>query len=426
MISRTRWVRKIVLDSFFKRTPLLEFMARFEPSKRLENVSYAIRDVVLEARKVEASGRKVLYLNIGDPCVYDFQTPRHLIEAVSKAMLSGKNSYAPSEGLKEAREAVAQECGREGFKASPEDVLLGYGASEGIWFALTALLNPGENVLTPSPGYPQYTSLINLLGAKPNEYPCLESEDWEPDFDAMRKRVNAKTKAVVVINPNNPTGAVYSKKTPKGVLDLAGEHNLVVLADEIYSKLVYGEGAEFHAMASLSNDVPVVTFSGLSKNYLAPGWRTGWSVFHDPQQKAAKVRDAMLQLGRVRLSTTYPFQFAVKAALEGPQGHLIEVNDKLRRRADLLFSALNEPGSGVSVVKPKGAFYAFAKIQEKSKAKDDKKFTMDLLKEQGVLTVFGSGFGGGPAKGHFRIVFLPKEDVLREACGKIKAFASRN
>jgi len=301
--------------------------------------------------------------------------------------------------------------------------LPGYGASEGIHAALTCVLDPGENVLTPSPGYPQYTALVNLLGGEVNAYQCDEDTGWEPHVPDMRKQVNDKTQAIVLINPNNPTGGVYSKEKLKRIVDLAAECELPIITDEIYSKLVHDPDASFTSVLEVAGDVPVLKMGGLSKNYLAPGWRTGWAIRYDPQNVLGKVWQGMQQLARVRLSTTHPMQHAIKPALAGPQTHLGQVRGKLRKRAEIIHERVNEI-EGLSVEKPRGAFYAFVKIEDRvmQHFESDKDFVYSLLRETGVLTVHGSGFGSGVAENHFRVVFLPDEGTLEAACDKIQSF----
>ncbi|MBN2368094.1 aminotransferase class I/II-fold pyridoxal phosphate-dependent enzyme, partial [Candidatus Woesearchaeota archaeon] len=389
------------------------------PADRTRKITYAIRDVVVEAKRLESQGRKVIYLNIGDPLKYDFSVPQHMVDAINNNWRKSA-SYADSMGLLEARQAVARKSLKQGIKdVSEDDVIMTSGGSEGITMAIGALMNRGENVLTPKPGYPLYNAVINYLSGELNEYELDEENEWQPDIDDIRKRINSKTKGIVLINPNNPTGALYTKNTLKNVLDLAGEHNLPVLTDETYDEIIFDDDYKFNAVGSLADDVPVVTFSTLSKNYLCPGWRIGWSVFSGPQEKIKDYAEAVKQLARSRLSISHPMQYAVKPALEGPQDHIKEMVDKLRKRRDITYKRLNEI-EGISCVKPKGAFYAFPRID--LPVESDKKFVFDLLREEGVLFVFGSGFGQKDNSKHFRVVFAASEDALSEAYEKLNNY----
>ena len=395
---------------------------KITPADRTRKVTYAIRDVVVEAEKLKKEGKKILHLNIGNPNIFDFETPKHIIEAVNKAMLANENGYANSMGIPEAREAVAREAERLGIKGVGEyDVLITTGVCEGIELAMNALINPGENILTPCPGYPVYIAIVHKIGAVLNQYMTSEEDGWQPDVDDIKKRINEKTKGIVLINPNNPTGSLYNRKTLEEIIDIANEHSLVIFSDEIYNKILF-DGEKHHPTASLTSDIPILTFNGLSKNYLVPGWRVGWITFSGPENEVGEFKEAVYKLARARLSAPGPFQYAVKPALEGPQDHIREMNEKLERRRNLIYKRFNEI-EGFSCVKPKGAFYAFPKIE--LGVKDDKKFVLDLLHKKQILTVFGTGFGY-PKPDHFRIVFLPPLDVLEEALNRIEEYVREN
>ncbi|MFH1237777.1 MAG: aminotransferase class I/II-fold pyridoxal phosphate-dependent enzyme [Candidatus Aenigmatarchaeota archaeon] len=397
-------------------------MKKIVPAERASKVSYAIRDVVVEANKLKAQGKKILHLNIGDPNVYDFVTPAHLIEAVYTAMKKNLNNYADSAGIEEARDAIVKEAARDGIKGvTKNDVLISAGVSEGIEMAMNALLNPGENVLTPIPGYPVYSAIVNKIGAVHNRYNCVEEEGWQPDVDDIRKRINSKTKGIILINPNNPTGALYPKKILQEIIDIAREHSLLIFSDEIYSKILLDDDSHV-STASLANDIPILTFNGLSKNYIVPGWRVGWMIFSGPAELRADFQETVGKLARSRLSAPGPFQYAIKPALEGPQDHIPEMNRKLKQRRDLIYKRFNEI-DGFSCAKPKGAFYAFPKIE--LDVKDDKEFIMDVLYKKHILAVFGSGFGY-PKPDHFRIVFLPPMNVLEESLNKLEEYVKEN
>jgi alanine-synthesizing transaminase len=400
------------------------------PSKRTEQIRYAIRDVMLIATEAQAAGRKLLSLNIGDPLLYDFPTPPHIIDAVHRAMLDGKNGYAPSQGIPEALEAIRAEAARDGIR-NIHDVFTVAGVSEGIALAVAALTDPGENILIPSPGYPLYDAALVSVNAQGVHYRLDENNGWQPDLNDMEQNINSKTRAIVVINPNNPTGAVYSEATLRGILDIASRHGLVVFADEIYSKMILDD-QPFKPMASLSSDVPIITFNGLSKGYLVPGFRVGWGIVSGPKKDVAQYCEAIQKLLRARLCSNHPAQYAIKPALEGDQGHIKVVKDKLSRRRDLTVAILNSFPQ-ISCVAPQAAFYAFPKLKI---TRSDSEFVRDLILQTGVIVVPGSGFGPASplesasayhaAAGHFRVVFLPQEDVLEKGLRLIAEFAEKS
>jgi len=387
------------------------------PASRMANVRYAIRDLAVVADEVAREGQKILYLNIGDPCKFDFPTPPHMIEAVHKAMLDGHNSYGESLGIKPAVMAIGHEAERKGFKEI-QSVFVGYGSGEVIDSCLTALINPGDNVLTPSPEYPLYSAVLAKLSAEPNAYDLDESNGWEPDLDDLERRVNSRTKAILLINPSNPTGSVMSRGTLERILELARRHSLLIFADEIYDKLIYAPGTRHISIATLAQDVPMVTFNGLSKAYCVPGWRIGWAIATGPHEALHPYLEAVHRLLRARLSAPHPFQHAIKPALEGPQDHIEVMNKKLRLRAQLT-DDWAESTPRVNLVAPKGAFYAHPALDI---PEDDLTFVTALLKEKHVLVVHGSGFGQKAGTHHMRIVFLPPEEVLEAAYQKISDF----
>jgi alanine-synthesizing transaminase len=385
------------------------------PSSRVENVRYAIRDLAVLADEVARQGMKVLPLNIGDPLKFDFRTPPHLIAAVEKAMHDGRNGYAPSSGTPEALNAIRNEAERKGIR-NIRDAFITSGVSEAVDICFSALLDTGDNVLCPSPEYPLYTAVVAKMGLTPNSYRLSEENGWEPDLSDVRRKINFRTRAIVIINPNNPTGAIYSRRTLETIVQIAREHNLVVFADEIYEKLVL-EG-EHVSLAQLAPDVPVVTFGGLSKNYLAPGWRVGWGVVSGPERILKSYVEGINKLLRSRLCASHPMMFAIEPALEGPQDHLVEVLAKLRRRRDITMQWASKTPR-VSCVRPCGAFYAFPKIDIPD---PDEDFVKKLLREKGVLVVHGSGFGQDVDTRHFRVVFLPDEQTLNGAYAAIADF----
>src|SRR5437667_9263427 len=386
------------------------------PAQRLDNLRYAIRDLVGLANDIKKQGNKILYLNVGDPNIFDFATPAHVIEAAYRAMRDNKNGYAPSEGVPEALEAIRAEAVQGGI-SSVQDVFITNGAGEAVDVCLTALLNPGENVLTPSPDYPLYTAVLCKTGAELNTYYLNEEDGWQPELDDIRRKINSRTRAIILINPNNPTGALCTRRMLEQIAEIARQHNLLIIADEIYNKLML-DGAEHISIAAVAPDVPVVTIGGLSKNYLAPGWRIGWGIVSGEGSAVKPYVEGIHKLLRARLSANHPEQYAIRVALEGPQDHLIEVRKKLSSRRDITVEACNSIPR-VSCVAPRGAFYAFPKIDIPD---GDDVFVKDLLLQKHVLVVQGSGFGQKPGTKHFRIVFLPQEDVLRQAYAEIGEF----
>ncbi len=395
-------------------------MKKIIPSQRTTNITYAIRDVVVAANELKAQGKKILHLNIGDPNIFDFDTPQHMKDAVVKAMKDGYNGYSPANGIPEAVEAIRNEAERKGIK-NIQEIFVATGASEAIELCLTGLLDSRDNVLLPAPGYPLYSAVTAKLETEGRPYYLNEDNEWQVDADALEDAIDENTKGIVLINPNNPTGGLYTKETLLKVIELARKHNLVIFSDEIYDKLTY-DGAEHISTASLTDDVPVVTFNGVSKSYISPGWRLGWAVMSGPKEKMGDYIDAVMKMVRARLCANHPEQFAIKPALEGPQDHIAETMKKMTERRDLTFKRLNEI-KHLSCVKPKGAFYAFPKINLDI---DDKDFVLKLLNENQVLTVFGSGFGQVEGTAHFRVVFLPPMDVLEESYNQLEAFMEKH
>lgn len=385
------------------------------PARKTENIRYAIRDIIVLAEEVAKSGKELLYLNIGDPNVYDFTTPPQIIEAVHKAMLDNKNGYSPSSGIKEAIKAIEADANAKGID-NILDIFITTGASEAIELCLSALLNSGENFLMPTPGYPLYTAVQSKLELEPNPYYLDESNGWQPDLEDIRSKINPKTRAIVLINPNNPTGSVCSREILEGIIGIALEHNLLVIADEIYDKLIF-DGKQHISLASLNKDVSCITFSGLSKNYVAPGFRIGWGVASGRKQVMGEYIEAVNKMLRARVCANHPEQYSIATALLGDQSHLIETRLRLERRRDLMMDLL-APIPGISLVKPEGAFYAFPSIE----VNDDVHFVSELLRATGVIVVPGDGFGQKPGSHHFRIVILPPEQVLEKAFGLIAMF----
>ncbi len=389
---------------------------KITPAVRTENITYAVRDIIVLANEVAKSGKEMLYLNIGDPNLYDFEPPKHMIEATYEAMLKNKNGYSPSSGIKPAVDAIEREAERKGIK-NIHDIFVTTGASEAIELALTALVNEGENVLTPTPGYPLYTAVASKLQMMENPYYLDEENGWQPDIDDIKSKINDKTKAIIIINPNNPTGSIANYDTLKQLVDLAVENDLVIFADEIYDKLLFDDN-KLVSIASINSDASVITFGGLSKNYMVPGFRIGWGVVSGQKEILSDYIEAINKMLRARLSANHPEQYGIPPALEGDQSHLTLALEKLTRRRDMTVNMLNAV-PGISCVKPEGSFYAFPKIDIKG---EDSHFVSELIKATGVVVVPGSGFGQKPGTKHFRAVFLPQDDVLEKAYNNIGQF----
>jgi alanine-synthesizing transaminase len=388
-------------------------------ARRLNNVRYAIRDLASVADEVTRQGHAVLSLNVGDPNLFDFQTPTHLIEAVYRAMKDNKNGYAPSPGIKEALDAIRAEAARKGIP-SVQDVFVTSGVSEAVDICLSALVNPGEHILTPSPDYPLYSAVLSKLGIPITTYDLNEDDGWQPDLVDIQRKITSSTRAIVLINPNNPTGSVCSRRMLERLAEFARHHNLVIFADEIYDKLILDDDHQHVSLAAVAPDLPVVTFGGLSKNYLAPGWRIGWGIVSGEASAGKPYIEAIHRLLRSRLCANHPEQYAIKPALEGPQDHLIEVRRKLLSRRDITVKWANSTAR-VSCVPPRGAFYAFPRLDI---SETDEVFVKELCLQKHVLVVHGSGFGQKPGTRHVRIVFLPDEQTLAEAYRQIGNFIS--
>ena len=390
-----------------------------KPAVRTESITYAVRDIVVLANEVAKSGKEMLYLNIGDPPQSDFAPPKHMIDATYDAMLKNFNGYSSSSGINEAVDAIGAEADKKGIK-NVNDIFITTGASEAIDVCLTALVDDGENVLTPTPGYPLYTAIASKLQMMENPYYLDEENGWQPDVEDIKSKVNEKTKAIILINPNNPTGSNADEETLRKIIDIALEHNLVIFADEIYDKLLM-DGQKHISIASLNKDVPCVTFGGLSKNYMVPGWRIGWGIVSGDKARMENYIEAINKLLRARLCANHPEQYAIAPALKGDQSHLTEAMEKLTRRRDMTYEMLNSV-PGISCVKPGGAFYAFPKLEIKN---SDNHFVAELIKETGVVVVPGTGFGQVPGTNHFRVVFLPTEEILEKAYKNIVGFLQK-
>ena len=390
-------------------------------ARRIEDVTYAVRDVVLLARQAHAAGKKIISLNIGDPCQFDFRTPEPVVEAIVRALRDNKTSYSASEGIPEALEAIRRDAGERKGIRSVQGIFIGHGASEPIELLLNAILEPGEAVLLPSPGYPLYSAVLAKTSTRAIYYRLDESNGWQPDVEHIRQVVDEGARALVLINPNNPTGSVADRACLEAVLEIAAQHQLVVLSDEIYDRMLIDPETAFVSTAALRDDVPVATFAGLSKVWLGPGLRIGWTILSGPREVVSPLVDAMGRLVRARVSPNHPGQWAIKPALEGPNPHIAEVAAKLRRRRDLTVERFNAI-PGWSCVPPRGAFYAFPRFSLGDLK--DTELVRDLILQYGVVLVHGSGFGQDDFN-HVRVVFLPQEEVLEEAYGYIAEYSCR-
>jgi alanine-synthesizing transaminase len=384
---------------------------------RVNRFTYAIRQIVAEARAVEAQGIRVRYLNIGDPVAFGFNTPPHLIEAVERAMRDGHNTYMPSPGIPEAREAVAADYAARGVPVPADRVLITSGTSEGIELALNAIADEGDEVLVPSPTYPLYTAVLAKIGAVPRYYRTNPQDHWLPDLDHMRSLVTARTRAIVSIDPNNPTGAVYPASARRAIIDLAEQHGLVVLADEVYGDL--GFDGNIPLLGTLDLEAPIISFSSLSKAYLAPGWRAGWMVV-GTSPRLNDVLAAIKKLADGRLCSTGPMQYAIAAALTGDRSHQDSFRRSLRERAELTTARLNAI-PGMHCVAPQAAFYAMPSVSLPP-GRTDEDFVLALLRATGILCVYGSGFGLPADAGFFRVVFLASTAELSSIYDDIAAF----
>jgi alanine-synthesizing transaminase len=389
-------------------------MARVKVTARAKTIEYAIRDVIAYTDQLVKNGKKIYYLNIGDPAAFDFKTPQNVKDALCMAVEQDDNYYSPSEGRPELREAiVGKEKRVNNVDITADNVLITEGISEGIQMILAALVEKGDEILFPGPTYPPYISYTKFFDGTPVAYETNEEEAWQPNIDDLRSKISDRTRAIVITNPNNPTGSVYDKKVIQEILDIAGEHDLLVLSDEIYDQLTYEK--EFVSTACLSKDVPVVGLNGFSKVYQMTGWRLGYMYFKGEGKQLDELKLAVEKECRIRICANTPVQVAATAALNGPQDFVKDIIDKLRQRRDFAWKRLNEI-EGVSTAKPEGAFYIFPKIhQVGSRWKTDMDFVVELLKETGVLIVNGSGFDPVYGKGHARIVFLPPIEELEEA-----------
>jgi alanine-synthesizing transaminase len=399
-------------------------IARTQPviptAARVHRFTYAIRNIVAEAQKVEAAGTRVRYLNIGDPVAFGFKTPPHLIAAVERALRDGHNNYGPSAGIPAARDAVAAEYTKNGCPIGADRVFITAGTSEGIELALSAVIESGGEVLVPMPTYPLYTAVLAKLDAQAKCYRLDPSRGWMPNLDHLRSLVTPATRALVVIDPNNPTGAVYPTETRRALIAFAEAHGLLILADEVYGDLGFSGAVDPYGR--LDPDAPIISFSSLSKAYLAPGWRTGWmAIGRSPRLDG--VVAAVKKLADGRLCSTVPMQYAIVEALTGDRSHQIAFRTELKARADLTVSRLRAM-PGVSVVAPTAAFYAMPRVALPP-GRTDEHYVKALLRATGVLCVYGSGFGLPAEEGFLRIVFLAPLDELADIYDLMAGFTAQ-
>ncbi len=394
-------------------------------SKRASRIEYAIRDVVVPAMELEKQGHNIIKLNIGDPLAYPgLPTPIHMTSAFSKAIEQQKNGYSPSYGIQELRNAIAIDESSKGWTCTENDVYVCHGVTEALQVIFAAFLEEGDTVLAPGPHYPPYMAYPQMFGAETIEYKLDGNNNWEIDLLDLESKMNEKVKLVVLINPNNPTGGVADHKQIKGLLEIVNKWpNCTVISDEIYDELNF-EGNHI-STASISENIPVIALNGVSKVFYAPGWRIGYMAIHDPKSRLVDVRDGIERILRSRLCASTPAQYGYLAGLEGNRSWMEAYMEKLRERRNLCVSRIQEI-EGLEVQIPKGAFYMFVKLTDKKWKNNDKEFVLQLLHEEHVLLVHGSGFSPELGKGFFRLVFLPEKEILSNAFDKIERFLSKH
>lgn len=400
-------------------------MHTLNKSTKLDNVCYDIRGPVLkEAKRLEEEGNKILKLNIGNPAPFGFEAPDEILVDVIRNLPTAQG-YSDSKGLYSARKAIMQHYQKRNMMdATVEDIYIGNGVSELIVMAMQALLNNGDEILVPAPDYPLWTAAVSLSGGSAVHYMCDEEAGWFPDLDDIKRKITPRTKGIVIINPNNPTGAVYSKELLLEIVEIARQHNLVIFADEIYDKILY-DHAVHHSIAALAPDLLTVTFNGLSKTYRVAGFRQGWMVLHGPKKHAKSYIEGLEMLASMRLCANVPMQHAIQTAIGGYQSinEFIHPGGRLYEQRNRAWELINEI-PGISCVKPMGALYMFPKLdQKKFNIRNDQKMVLDLLLQEKVLLVQGTGFNW-PHPDHFRIVTLPRVDELEMAIGKLGRFFS--
>ena len=394
-------------------------------AKRAASIEYAIRDVVVPATALEAQGHEIIKLNIGDPIAYPgLPTPKHMVDAYVNALQTGNNGYSPSYGLSDLRAAIAQDERRKGWPAKQDDIYVCHGVTEALQVIFAATLEEGDIVLAPGPHYPPYLAYPQMFGATTLEYKLKPDDDWKLDFDDIESKMSDDVKLLVLINPNNPCGAVAGKDEIFRILSIARKWpNCIVIADEIYDGLDFT--GEHRSVASLSPDVPVFVLNGVSKVYYAPGWRIGYLGIHDPKGRLVSIRDGIERLLRSRLCASTPAQMGYLAGLDGDRSWMKSYSDKIKRQRDLCVKRINSI-EGLEVQSSGGAFYMFIKLTDEQWQQNDKDFVLKLLHEEHVLVVHGSGFSPDLGGGHFRLVYLPDVDILNEAFNRIERFLLRH
>lgn len=390
-------------------------------SQRVAGVEYAIRDVVLAAREVQNRGVKIDYLNIGDPVQFGFQPPENVKQALIDAINSGNNYYSPSEGILQLREAIAKKETAKGLAVSADDVVVTNGVSEALDMVVSSIVEEGDEVLLPGPYYPPYASYVRLRGGVPVEF-AMNLRDSSVDIEDLKSKITPRTVAICLISPNNPSGAVFDRDSLAAIAQIASQHGLYLICDEIYDYITYDD--EFVGIGRVAKDAPVIILNGFSKVHLMSGWRIGYLAFNGASARLDGLRENLPKLARVRIATNLPLQHAALESLQGPQDYIARFVAEVRRRRDYVISRLNDM-PGISCAMPRGAFYAFPKIEDCDKRfGSDENFVLSLLKSRGVLTVHGSGFGAKYGSGHFRLVYLPDLDVLESAMDKIDSFVT--
>jgi len=391
-------------------------------SNKLKGVCYDIRGPVLDAaNRLEKEGNKILKLNIGNPAAFGFTAPDDIVKDVIHN-LPESEGYCDSKGLYSARVAIYQHYQQQFSGLEFENIFIGNGVSELILMSMQALLNNGDEILIPAPDYPLWTAAVNLSGGKATHYLCDETKDWAPDIEDIKAKISKNTKGIVVINPNNPTGAVYSKQTLKDIIKLAREHNLIIYSDEIYDKILY-DCTEFTSLATLANDIMFVTFNGLSKTYRAAGYRTGWMVISGKIDHARDYIQGIEMIASMRLCANVPTQYAIQTALGGFQSinELTSNEGRLNQQRLTTYNMINQI-PGLSTTKPKGALYSFVKVDtQRFNIKNDEQMVLDLLEQKNILLVHGTGFNW-PKPDHFRLVYLPHKEILTDAINRMGEF----
>ena len=392
---------------------------------RASSIEYAIRDVVVPATALEQQGHDILKLNIGDPIAYPgLPTPKHMVDAYVKALQDGRNGYSPSYGLPELREAIAKDERRKGWDAQSSDIYVCHGVTEALQILFASILCEGDTVLAPGPHYPPYMAYPQMYGAQTVEYKLKPDDGWKLDLEDIESKMDSSVRLLVLINPNNPCGSVAGEEEINKLLSIARKWpNCMVVADEIYDGLDF-TGLQ-KSVASLSKDVPVFSLNGVSKVYYAPGWRIGYMAIHDPTARLLNVRDGIERMLRSRLCASTPAQLGYLAGLESDRSWMKGYSDKVLSQRDVCIERISQI-EGLEVQSSGGAFYMFVRLTDPKWANDDKQFVLDLLHEEHVLVVHGSGFSPTLGKGHFRIVYLPNVEVLNEAFNRIESFLLRH